>query len=180
SDNQGGFPRFGLYSDDADPGLAYIDLHRRSLPSGRFGAIDQIFPHELLHVIVHDLAGPPPDGNATQVHAIGVRTDRVTAFNEGFAEHGQVMAIDDPDAPPETKALAADAILSRGAFDRMEAYRRALSAPWSTAQKARMTFPLWFSQAEQVLRYHAVRANLFARAEPVPPFLLTRRDVYRA
>jgi hypothetical protein len=31
-----------------------------------------------------------------------------------------------------------------------------------------MTFPLWFSGAEQVLRYHAVRENLFARMPDVP------------
>jgi hypothetical protein len=56
--------------------------------------IDQIFPHELLHIIVHNLAGPPPDGNSNQIHAIGVKTDRGTAFSEGFAEHAQIMAID--------------------------------------------------------------------------------------
>lgn len=180
TDNQGGFPRNGFFLDGPQRDVPYIDLHRRSTPAGRFGAVDQIFPHEMLHVIVATLAGEMPETRATQVHAIGVRTDRVTAFNEGFAEHGQVMAVDDADAPPETKALAADRVTERLAFDSFEAYRRAIAAPWSIAQKARMTFPVWFSQGEQVLRYHAVRANLFARAEPVPPFLLTRRDVYRA
>jgi hypothetical protein len=180
SDNQGGFPRFGLYSDDADPGLAYIDLHRRSLPSGRFGAIDQIFPHELLHVIVDDLAGPPPDGNATQVHAIGVGTDRITAFNEGFAEHGQVMAIDDPDTVPETRALGGDQSMRTQALAQFDQYRSALAARIHLAPRAQMTFPLWFSRAEQVLRYHAVRDNLFALEPDVPRALYTRERAYDA
>jgi DNA uptake protein ComE-like DNA-binding protein len=180
SDNQGGFPRFGLYRDSAQPATAYVDLHRRSAPAGRPGAIDQIFPHELLHVIVHDLAGPPPAGPASQVHAIGVATDRITAFNEGFAEHGQVMSIDDPDAVPETRSLGSDASMRALAFQRFEEYRRALGARMRVAPKAQMTFPLWFSRAEQVLRYHAVRENLFAREPPVPRRLYTTARAYDA
>ncbi len=169
SRNQGGFPRFGFEIDGAGgPGLAYVDLHARSTPSGRFGAIDQIYPHELLHLIVHDLAGEPPEGGANQVHAVGVRTDRITAFNEGFAEHGQVMAIDAPDAAPETGALAADVLTRDRAFDAMARYRAALSARWSVATRARMTFPFWFSQSEQALRYFAVRDNLFAHETVIP------------
>lgn len=178
SDNQGGFPRFGLYADSAQPAAAYIDLHRRSEPAGRFGAIDQIFPHELLHVIVHDLAGAPPEGSATQVHAIGVQTDRITAFNEGFAEHGQVMAIDDPDAAPETRALGGNESLRSNAFARFEEYRRALAARVRVAPRAQMTFPLWFSRGEQVLRYHAVRENLYAREPDVPRRLYTSGRAY--
>jgi hypothetical protein len=180
SDNQGGFPRFGLYTDAAQPALAYIDLHRRSPPSGRFGAIDQIFPHELLHVIVHDLAGPPPDGYATQVHAIGVKTDRITAFNEGFAEHGQVMAIDDPDTAPDTRALGGGASMRAHAHAQFGAYRSALAARVHVASRAQMTFPLWFSHGEQVLRYHAVRDNLFSLEPDVPRALYTRGRAYDA
>lgn len=180
SDNQGGFPRFGMFLDRPLPEAAYIDLHRRSDLSGRAGAMDQIFPHELLHVIVRDLAGDPAEGHATQVHAIGVRTDRVTAFNEGFAEHGQVMAIDDPDAVPETRAVATDMATRAWAFDNLAGYRRALTARWSLAPKHRMTFPFWFSQSEQVLRYHAVRENLFAREPDVPQRLFDDRGAYRA
>jgi hypothetical protein len=180
SNQQGGFPRYGFYLDGPQPDTAYVDLHRRSTVTGRPGAMDQIFPHELLHIIVHDLAGDTPDGQATQVHAVGVRTDRVTAFNEGFAEHGQLMAIDDPDALPETRSLATDADARDRAFARMEDYRRALTAPWSIAAKARMTFPFWFSSSEQVLRYHAVRDNLFAREVDVPGRLHSRRHAYSA
>ena len=180
TDNQGGFPRQGLFLDRAQPRLAYVDLHRRSTPSGRAGALDQIYPHELLHLIVADLAGPPPEGHATQVHAVGVCTDRVTAFSEGFAEHGQLMAIDDPGAMPATRAIASDTAARDRAFDHMRAYRAALTARWSVATRSQMTFPLWFSRTEQVLRYHAVRENRFARAPEIPERLLTERHAYRA
>ncbi len=43
-----------------------------------------------------------------------------------------------------------------------------------------MRFLLWFSSAEQVMRYHAVKANLFARQPPVPEHLLRRGDKYAA
>jgi hypothetical protein len=181
SDNQGGFPRFGFYLDGVKhPNTAYVDLHRRSALSGRPGAIDQIFPHELLHIIVFHLAGDAPEGRASQVHALGVATDRITAFNEGFAEHAQVMAIDDPDAVPATRAIATDTALRARAFDDFDAYRRALAARWSVAPKARMTFPFWFSRGEQVLRYHAVQENLFAHRPDIPDRLYAPPRAYEA
>jgi DNA uptake protein ComE-like DNA-binding protein len=180
SNHQGGFPRYGFDLDGPRPDTAYVDLHRSGDVTGRAGAMDKIFPHELLHIIVFDLAGEAPEGQASQVHAIGVRTDRVTAFNEGFAEHGQLMAVDDPDGLPETRALATDAEARDRAYARMAAYRRAIAARWSVAPKARMTFPLWFSGSEQVLRYHAVRDNRFAHEAEVPARLYTNRHAYRA
>src|SRR4029079_1036090 len=118
TDNQGGFPRKGFVMNGlVQADVAYIDLHRRSTLSGRYGAMDQIFPHELLHIVVATLAGEAPEGEANQVHAVGVTTDRVTAFNEGFAEHAQVMAIDDDDAVPETRALRDDAEGRARAFE---------------------------------------------------------------
>ena len=76
SSNQGGFPRTGFCLDgEPKPQAGFVDLPASQRPSGAFGAIDQIFPHEQLHVILHQLAGEAPDGGANQVHAIGVRTD---------------------------------------------------------------------------------------------------------
>jgi hypothetical protein len=186
SSTQGGFPRVGFVLRHADgreerkPHAGYVDLHRGSTPSGRFGAMDQIFPHELMHVIVRQLAGEPPPGGSNQVHALGVRTDPITAFNEGFAEHAQIMAIDDPDAAPETRALALDQERRQSALEAFEAYRRALTARWAAAPKARMTFPLWFSGSEQVLRYHGVKGRLFHREPALPERLGAPGDPYRA
>jgi hypothetical protein len=183
STNQGGFPRFGFWLDGARKGdTGYVDLHQGSRLAGRFGAMDQIFPHELTHVIVQQLAGPPPPGvsGANQVHAIGVRTDPATAFGEGFAEHVQVLAVDDPDAAPETRALASDAALRARAARQLDEFRRALEARFALAPPARMGFVLWFSGTEQVLRYHAVKANAFAHEPSIAPRLLAKRDLYPA
>ena len=183
SDTQGGFPRFGFWLEgERKASVGYVDLHRRQPLSGQFGAMDQIFPHELLHVIVRQLAGPPPRaaGGANQVHAIGIRTDRITAFDEGFAEHGQVLAVDDADATAETRALATDVSLSSFAADRLARYQRALTARIALAPPARLAFVLWFSQTEQVLRYHAVKSNAFAHEPVIPPRLLDERDPYPA
>jgi len=181
STTQGGFPRFGFWlGDEKKDGIGYVDLHRGSTLSGRFGGMDQIFPHELAHVIVHQLAGESPEGGANQVHAIGVRTDRIVAFNEGFAEHVQVLAVDDPDAVPDTARLPGDASLLARGEQRLADYRRALEAAWAPAPPARMSFVFWFSQTEQVLRYHAVKANLFARAPALAERMLLRRDRFPA
>ncbi len=179
SNNQGGFPRVGLYLDGRSmPDTAYVDLHRDGDLTNRFGAMNQIYPHELLHVIVSDLVGPPPPGRDNQVHAIGVRTDRVTAFSEGFAEHAQVMAVEAEGAAADTRRLPADAEKLAETARLFDQYFHAAATRWSIAPKARMTFVMWFSRSEQVLRYHAVRGNLFARAVPVPNHL--RHDLYRA
>jgi len=183
STNQGGFPRFGFWLDDErKDDVGYVDLHESSTLSGRFGAMDQIFPHELAHVIVRQLADSPPPGTggANQVHAIGVRTDRVTAFSEGFAEAVQVLAVDDPDARPDTRALAADPMPPVRAAGRFAEYRRALEARWALAPPARLAFVFWFGKAEQAQRYHGVKANVFARETPIPARLLDRSDPYKA
>jgi len=181
STNEGGFPRYGFWLDGArKEGVGYVDLHERSALSGRFGAMDQIFPHELMHIIVRQLAGEAPEGGANQVHAIAVHTDPLTAFGEGFAEHVQVLAIDDEDAVPETRALAGDTALLAQALWRLAAYRRALEARWSIAPPARMGFILWFGQTEQVLRYHGVKGNWFAREADAPERLLAARELYPA
>jgi len=181
SSQQGGFPRFGFWlgtERKADAG--YVDLHRQQRLTGRFGAMDQIFPHELTHVIVRQLAGDPPSGGANQVHAVGVRTDPRLAFDEGFAEHVQILAVDDPGAAPETAALASDQRKLVQAEMAYETYRRALTARWSPLPPARVGFLFWFPQTEQVSRYHLVKENRFARQPVIPARLLERDDPYAA
>jgi hypothetical protein len=181
STRQGGFPRFGFVLDGTPkPEAGYVDLHRSSSVAGRFGAMDQIFPHELLHVIARQLAGEARESGANQVHAIGVRTDPVTAFQEGFAEHAQIMSVDDPDAHPSTRALREDRDARARADSECAGYARGVGSRYRLGSPAELRFLLWFSSAEQVQRYHAVRANLFARESPVPERLLTRGDKYAA
>jgi hypothetical protein len=181
SDRQGGFAREGFFLGDVDKGhVGYVDVHREWAVTGRFGAMDQIVPHELAHVIRRQLAGPLAEGGTNQVHALGVRTDRVVAFNEGFAEHFQVMAVDDPDADPATRSLADDGAPPRRVERHLEAYRRELTARVALATRMRMGFVLWFSNGEDILRYHAVKANAFAREPGLPDRLLRDDDPYAA
>jgi len=181
SKQQGGFPRFGFALDGtARPNAGYVDLHQSSVLAGRFGAMDQIFPHELLHIIARQLAGEPRESGANQVHAIGVRTDPVTAFQEGFAEHVQIMSVDDPDAHPATRGLREDRDARVRGDRAIAAYARGVGARYLLGSPAELRFLLWFSSAEQVQRYHAVKANLFAREAPIPDRLLRRGDKYAA
>ena len=181
SDHQGGFPRIGFYlGDEKKADAGWVDLHRGSRLSGQFGAMDQIFPHELMHVIMRQLAGPARESGGNQVHAIGVRTDPVTAFAEGFAEAMQILAIDDPEAAGDTHRLQGDAETRARAERNIEAFSRDVSAEWWRVQPSRLRFLFWFSQSEQVLRYHAVKANRFARIPPISEPLLARDDKYLA
>jgi hypothetical protein len=181
SNRQGGFPQFGFYlGNDKKPDAGWVDLHRDSRLSGAFGAMDQIFPHELLHVIARQLAGEPRGSGGNQMHAIGVRSDPVNAFAEGLAEHAQILAVDDPDAAAQTRALARDEAVRDRADRNVAAYGRDLARDWWPVQPSRMRFLLWFSQAEQIQRYDAVKANLFARSPAMPSALLARTDKYAA
>ena len=181
SKRQGGFPEFGFVLDAVrKPTAGYVDLHQSQDLAGRFGAMDQIFPHELLHVIVRQLTGEPRESGANQVHAIGVRTDPVTAFSEGFAEHVQVLCVDDPDAAPATHALIGNQEVRQRARHELDAFARDLIARAVLVSPSQMRFLLWFSQSEQVLRYWDVKANAFARAPAIPERLLARADKYPA
>lgn len=181
SNRQGGFPQFGFYlGTEKKVDAGWVDLHHNSRLTGQFGAMDQIFPHELLHVIVRQLAGEPRESGGNQMHAVGVRSDPVNAFSEGFAEHVQILAVDDPDAAADTRALTQDAAIRARAGRDVAAYARDLARDWWPIQPARMRFLLWYSQAEQIQRYDAVKANLFARSPVVPAPLLARKDKYAA
>ncbi len=181
SGRQGGFPRFGFYLNDQDKRHAgFVDLFKIRVPQKRFGGIDQIFPHELAHIIMRQLAGEPEKGGSNQVHAIGVRTDPQQAFSEGFAEHCQIMAIEDPDADPETRALASDAGRRRLAGDLAPKYLEELQARLAPAGPMRMGFLFWFSGTEQAWRYFAVKQNAFACQAPLPERMLAARDLYPA
>lgn len=180
STKQGGFPRQGFFLENENKStVGYVDLHKDGTLAGRFGAMDQIFPHELAHVMRRQLAGELDDGGTNQVHAIGVRTDQVVAFNEGFAEHLQVMAIEHPDAHPDTAALLTDTEAYPAVLERLDDYRREMTARLAIAPRMRMGFVAWYSNGEDVLRYHPVKENAFAHEVSIPARLLSA-DPYRA
>ncbi len=162
--NEGGFPRQGYILDGQERREAwYVDLQEGGPLHGRFGAIDQIFPHELFHVLLRRLTGEPGLGGSNQIHALGVRTDPLVAFDEGFAEHCQILALDDAGGDPATRKLTVDPYFREHALGAMSAYARELTTRWPFAWRWRISFPLWFSQSEQALRYWGVKENSFAR-----------------
>lgn len=181
SGEEGGFARKGFYLGDRDKRHAgYVDLRAGSPLTGRFGAVDQIFPHELGHVIHGQLAGEPPPGGCNQVHAISLRSDPVVAFAEGFAEHLQVMAVDDPDAEPDTKALAADSAAEERMNDHLDRYLAEVQAEPGPKGGLVNGFLRWFPGVEQAERYFAVKGNRFAFEPSLPERLLGTDDPYRA
>lgn len=181
SSNQGGFPRYGFFLDDEKkPDVAFVDLNQSSALTGRFGSVDQILPHELGHVFIRHLIGDLQGGGSNQVHAIGLQTDRPTAFNEGFAEHFQLLALEDPGAAPDTSRLLEDHDQEARAYRNLQGYRDELVARWTLATPYQMRFLLWYSRTEDVLRYYGVKENAFARSVPVPQRLLQSRDPFKA
>lgn len=178
SNRQGGFAKYGFWlGAKKKPDVAYVDVYRDWDMSGSFGAIDQIFPHELVHAIIHQLGvDQPKDAGGNQMHAITVRTDRFTAFNEGLAEHIQIMVIDDPRAAPKTRALANAHDLDAAAWKHLAAYRREMSAYFAPATRMRIGFLLWYSNDERTLRYFAVKQNRFVREAALPRRLLATHD----
>ncbi len=180
SNRQGGFARKGFFLDDVEKREAgYVDVMHSWPVTGRFGAMDQLVPHELFHVMRRQLIGEITEGYTNQVHAIGVRTDRLTAFNEGFAEHLQAVAFEHPEADPTTRALANDVTRYEAVLDRLQRYERELTARIAFAPRLRMGFLAWYSNDEDVLRYYAVRDNAFARERPIADRLLGE-DLYTA
>jgi len=114
------------------------------------------------------------------VHAVGVRTDPPQAFSEGFAEHVQILSVDDPDAARETSALVEDSQARARARRELDTFARELDTRLLLVSPSRMRFLLWFSQSEQALRYWDVKANAFSRAPAIPARLLQADDKYRA
>ena len=96
-----GFAREGFFLErrgQADETAMSMSIATGPSPAA-FGAIDQIVPHELAHVMRRQLVGEMVHVGTNQVHALGVRTDHAVAFNEGFAEHLQAVAFDESAGP---------------------------------------------------------------------------------
>ena len=91
----GGFPRFGFWLQDGNQvrfvGEHYVDLvvDEDTVANGGF---EEIFAHEQGHVLLRRLLPSLPDGYSRTPHAALAVTDRVTAFDEGFAMHFQALA----------------------------------------------------------------------------------------
>lgn len=180
SSRQGGFARRGFVLSGQEKSESdYVDVFHGWRLSGTYGAMDQIVPHELAHALRRQLAGELEGGRTNQIHALSVRTDRVVAFNEGFAEHLQAMALEHSPDVPAMDSMAQDTERIELAYRHLEDYGRELSAAFAPASPMRLGFVAWFSNDEDVLRYDAVKENRYARAPQVPDPLIDKHP-YRA
>jgi hypothetical protein len=158
SAEEGGFARFGFWLEDAAATRklvlsGYVDLvvSQNSVDTGDF---EEIFSHELGHLILKALTGGVGNGPSRKMHQSMSVTDYPTAFDEGYAEHFQ--------------PLARDATTN--------AYLRKLMSGVSATD-----FELfWLSAADGQLRTDGVKHNLFIHRKPLPAIALDPHpDLYR-
>jgi DNA uptake protein ComE-like DNA-binding protein len=147
SQEEGGYARRGFWLGDANNNLVwhadpYVDLvvDKESVEDGGF---EEIFAHELGHVLLRRLVPRLPNGLSRTPHSSLAVTDYPTAFDEGFAIHFQGLA----------RQLTQNA--------RLKAIDKGLEF------KPFLTF--WQSNVDRALRIRGVRDNLFVQQQlPVP------------
>ena len=158
STEEGGYARFGFWLEDATGKrrlvlAGYVDLVVRddSVDSGDF---EEIFSHELGHLITKTLIGGVPCGPSQKMHQSMTVTDYSTAFYEGYAEHFQPLARD-----ATTNTAVRKMMDGRGATD-LELF--------------------WLSAADGQLRSDGVKRNWFIHRKPIPSIALDANpDLYR-
>ncbi|HST20399.1 MAG TPA: helix-hairpin-helix domain-containing protein [Blastocatellia bacterium] len=98
SNEEGGYARQGFWlrdlrGDERFVPAGYVDLivDARSVKQGDF---EEIFTHELAHLILRTILGPLPLAPSCNMHQSIAITDYPTAFDEGYAEHFQPLVRD--------------------------------------------------------------------------------------
>jgi hypothetical protein len=158
STQEGGFPRFGFWLENSAGErqlmlVGYVDLvvTDNSVNTGDF---EEIFSHELGHLILKSLVGPPEAGISRKMHQSMTITDYPTAFDEGYAEHFQ--------------PLARDATTN--------SYLRKLETGTGIGDLEL----LWLSAADGRLRTDGAKRNLFIHLKPSPEVAFgDKPDPYR-
>jgi hypothetical protein len=76
--------------------VPFVDMvvDGRDLEPGSIDGLEQIYAHELGHLMMAALAGPAPRKASSAMHFMTVRTDPWYALTEGFGEHFQPIALD--------------------------------------------------------------------------------------
>ena len=111
STEEGGFARFGFWLQDNSGKrklilAGYVDMVVGDDCSQ--GCIEEIFSHELGHLILQTLAGDFHEGPSRKMHQSMTVTDYPTAFDEGFAEHFQPLARDSHPTKLPSDTVATD------------------------------------------------------------------------
>ena len=156
SNEEGGFARYGFWMEKAKGQrelvmAGYVDMvvDQRSVDTGDF---EEIFCHELGHLILRSLLGDLSHGPSRNMHQSMTVTDYPTAFDEGYAEHFQPLVRDSTTNPLMRKIQA-----GTGAMD-MDLF--------------------WLSNFDGQLRTDGVKRNLFVHRK-APPEPGKDSDPYR-
>jgi DNA uptake protein ComE-like DNA-binding protein len=146
TDEEGGFAKRGFWLRESG-GDRFVDqpyvalvVDARSVADGSF---EEIFSHELGHVLLRRLIPRLPAGMSRVRHGSLTMTDDPTAFDEGFAIHFQPLA----------RMLTVNAAL--------KAHDAGLGDKAFTS--------LWQSNVDGTLRIDGVRRNWFIHRQLLPP-----------
>lgn len=158
SNEEGGFARYGFWMERANGRrelvmTGYVDLvvDQRSVDGGDF---EEVFCHELGHLILRSLLGDLGHGPSRKMHQSMTVTDYPTAFDEGYAEHFQPLARDETKNP---------------------SLRKIQSGTGTTDLDL-----LWLSNLDTQLRTDGVKRNLFVhRKATVTPNGGQGADLYQ-
>lgn len=141
----GGFARKGFWLREGDSERwldeAFVDLvvDADSVADGSF---EEIYAHEMGHVMLHRVLDLPPGYSRTPHHSYSI-TDQQTALDEGFATHFQAVS-------------------------RMHTRNERLRAQ-DMGLESRSYVPLWQSNLDRAYRIDGVRQNWFVhRQVPLP------------
>jgi hypothetical protein len=150
SGEEGGFARYGFWLEDPHAGrrlvlAGYVDLvvDEEDIADGN---LEEIFSHELGHLILKSLLGEINSGPSRKMHQSMTVTDFPTAFDEGYAEHFQPLVRDATSNP----------------------YLRELGKG-ATSTDLNL---LWLSRLDQQLRTDGVKRNLFIHRKALPALAL--------
>jgi DNA uptake protein ComE-like DNA-binding protein len=146
TDEEGGFAKRGFWLREGgrdrfvDQPFVALVVDARSIADGSF---EEIFAHELGHVLLRRLVPHLPAGISRITHGSLTVTDDPTAFDEGFAIHFQALS-------------------------RMLTVNAALKAHDVGLADKPFT-PMWQSNVDRTLRIDGVRRNWFIHRQLLPP-----------
>ena len=173
SDRQGGFPAEHFWLEQPDGSLEemrdvpFVDMvvDERDFAPGAVDGLEQIYAHELGHLIMASLAGPAPRKASSAMHFMTVRTDPWYAFTEGFGEHFQPMALDHyGSAASSATRNQAPSDSERFWYSRFA--REETEGCWICPANLRLLW--WQGRGEQRLRDAPLRENAFVHQLALP------------
>ncbi len=173
SDREGGYPAESFWLEQPDGRLTemrdvtFVDMivDESDLVSGRIDGLQEIYAHELGHLMMAALAGPAPQRASTAMHFVTTRTDAWYAFTEGFGEHFQPVGLDWQRRASGQAALRQEVSeAERKWFGRFEREQ----VDGCTVCPANLRFLRWHGAREQRLRDAPLRGNQFAFGPSLP------------